>query len=217
MGGRNCGSVNSGGTLTGSGITSNLTVNAGGIFVPGGYGSVGTFTVSNNMSLAGTMYASLNKSFGQPNTIVNVVATGATNLTASSGSTLIVSNLGPALVTGDTFFLFSQAVTNGNLIAITAPANVTFTNNLAVNGSISVLSAEATNPTNITAVVSGGQLTLSWPADHTGWFLQSQTNSLAAGLKTNWVDVAGSSATNQVIFTINPTNGAVFYRMSLNP
>ncbi len=34
-------------------------------------------------------------------------------------------------------------------------------------------------------VVAGNQLQLNWPVDHTGWQLQSQTNSLAVGLDTN--------------------------------
>jgi hypothetical protein len=65
--------------------------------------------------------------------------------------------------------------------------------------------------------VSGQSLTLSWPADHLGWYLQSQTNSLSTGLGANWVDVAGSSATNTLVLPIVPGNPAVFYRMSLNP
>lgn len=71
----------------------------------------------------------------------------------------------------------------------------------------------ATNPTNIVTSVSGNVLTLSWPADHIGWRLQAQTNSLSTGLSTNWTDVAGSTSVNSVNMTINPANGAVFYRM----
>jgi len=44
-----------------------------------------------------------------------------------------------------------------------------------------VLSVNPT-PTSIVATVSGGVLTLSWRADHTGWILQTQTNSLSTGL-----------------------------------
>jgi hypothetical protein len=61
--------------------------------------------------------------------------------------------------------------------------------------------------------LSGSQLTLSWPADHTGWRLQSQTNSVAVGLTTNWFNVANSSTTNQMIMPITLTNGSVFYRL----
>jgi hypothetical protein len=75
------------------------------------------------------------------------------------------------------------------------------------------VSSVNSTPTNITAVVSGNQLTLSWPADHTGWRLQVQTNSLSTGLGSNWVDVAGSTSVNSMSFTINPPNGTVFYRM----
>jgi len=64
-------------------------------------------------------------------------------------------------------------------------------------------------PAPIVTSVSGNQLTLSWPADHTGWTLQSQTNSLTG----TWYDVPGSTSANQIVLTINPTNRAVFFRM----
>ena len=58
-------------------------------------------------------------------------------------------------------------------------------------------------------LLMGGNLTLSWPLDHTGWTLQVQTNSLS----TNWVTVTGSSITNQMIIPINPANGSEFFRL----
>lgn len=64
--------------------------------------------------------------------------------------------------------------------------------------------------------VVGGNLQLSWPADHKGWRLQAQTNSLATGLNAAsgaWTTVAGSTATNQVSLPINPVNGNVFFRL----
>ncbi len=74
----------------------------------------------------------------------------------------------------------------------------------------------ATNPTNITFQISANALRLSWPADHTGWRLQAQTNDVTLGLGTNWVDVAGATGTNQMALPINPASGGVFYRM-VNP
>jgi hypothetical protein len=74
------------------------------------------------------------------------------------------------------------------------------------------------NPTNITATVSGNVLTLSWPADHTGWTLQAQTNSLGAGLNPNpgaWFTVTGSTSVNTVNVTMDPAKGTVFYRLVL--
>jgi hypothetical protein len=61
--------------------------------------------------------------------------------------------------------------------------------------------------------MGGGTLTLSWPADHLGWILQSQTNSLGAGLSTNWVDVAGSEAGNTNEINIDSASPTVFFRL----
>jgi Protein of unknown function (DUF642)/Bacterial Ig domain len=71
----------------------------------------------------------------------------------------------------------------------------------------------ATNPTNITVQILANLIKLSWPPNHTGWRLQVQMNDLNVGLGTNWTDVAGSSATNQMSFTINPGPVGVFYRL----
>jgi len=81
----------------------------------------------------------------------------------------------------------------------------------------------ATTPTNIAYTISSssgngnGTLMLSWPADHTGWRLQAQTNTLpplgGSGLGTNWFDVPGSPTTNTVDLPIDPSNGSVFYRL----
>ena len=49
--------------------------------------------------------------------------------------------------------------------------------------------------------------------DHIGWRLQAQTNSVPAGLGTNWFDVPNSTATNQMAFTLDPGVGSVFYRL----
>ena len=69
------------------------------------------------------------------------------------------------------------------------------------------------NPTNITALVVGNNLQLSWPANYTGWILETQTNSLSAGLGTNWVPVANSTTVNTVTVPIVPGNASVFYRL----
>ncbi len=84
---------------------------------------------------------------------------------------------------------------------------------LAGAGSLKVSVSVNTTPTNLTTVVSGSSLTLNWPADHIGWRLQVQTNSLTTGISSNWVDVPGSTSVNNINTTINPANGAVFYRM----
>jgi hypothetical protein len=67
--------------------------------------------------------------------------------------------------------------------------------------------------TNLIGSLLGNSMQLSWPADHTGWRLQAQTNSLTKGLGTNWTDVPAAVATNQISIPMNQTNGGVFYRM----
>jgi hypothetical protein len=61
----------------------------------------------------------------------------------------------------------------------------------------------------VTPSMKGNLLQLGWPADYAHWRLEAQTNSLG----TNWSTVAGSTATNQVSFPLNPLNGSVFFRL----
>ena len=74
-----------------------------------------------------------------------------------------------------------------------------------------------TNPTNIGFSIMNNQMTLSWPADHTGWELQAQTNSLSVGIGTNWVDVIGSTTNDQIVIPVDVNNGNVYYRLVYPP
>lgn len=192
-----------GGTGT---VNGPVSVLAGGSLTPGD--SIGTLTINNNLSLAGNLGIEVNKA-GSP-TSDTVVVSGTLNNTGTG--TVTVTNLGSALVQGDTFTLFNKPVVNGVSLTVTG-ANVIWTNKLAVDGTIAVASVVSTTPTNITFTVSGNNLTLSWPVDHTGWFLQAQTNAPGIGIRTNWAIVPGSSSVNQVVTPINPANGSVFYRL----
>ncbi len=208
--------LNSGQTLSGSGnVTGKVNALAGSTVSPGS--SIGTLNVLSDLTLAGTLLMELNRTNGiQTNDLINVA--GA--FTSTSG-TLVVTNIGPALAVGNFFQLFSggRSFAAVNLQTNDTVNNVKYTWNNTVNsnGRITVATVTGlvnTAPTNITAQVVGGtNLNLSWPSDHTGWTLQSQTNSTSAGLKTNWVDVAGSAGTNQVTIPITATNGCVFFRM----
>jgi hypothetical protein len=46
-----------------------------------------------------------------------------------------------------------------------------------------------------------------------GWTLQAQTNPPGVGIGTNWVNVGGSAATDQISAPMNLTNGSVFFRL----
>lgn len=52
------------------------------------------------------------------------------------------------------------------------------------------------------------QIQLSWPADHTGWQLQMQTNRLG----TNWFTVPNVNYTNTLLLPM--TNSAAFFRLA---
>jgi len=68
-------------------------------------------------------------------------------------------------------------------------------------------------PTSLAGSLSGTDLNLWWPSNYSGWWLQVQTNSPAVGLGTNWVDVVGSSLTNQLLIPADRSQGSVFYRL----
>jgi hypothetical protein len=77
----------------------------------------------------------------------------------------------------------------------------------------SVATSVSLTPTSMTMGATGNTIALSWPADHLGWHLQVQTNTLGSGLGTNWVTLSGSELTTGTNITINPATGAVFYRL----
>jgi len=131
----------------------------------------------------------------------------------TGGGTLTVSNLGPALQPGDMFQLFNQPVCGFATVYLPPVGANAWANNLSHNGTITVAS---TTTASLTPLVAGGnRLTLVWPADHTGWQLQVQTNDLAQGLGTNWFEVDGSTTTNQLTIPITFNTASVFYRLAL--
>jgi len=85
----------------------------------------------------------------------------------------------------------------------------------SATNSLVVVNGINNTPTNIVWSVAGDQLTLSWPADHLGWILQAQTNSLSTGIGANWFDVVGSETNTQSVIPIDPVNPAVFFRLRL--
>jgi autotransporter-associated beta strand protein len=187
-------------------INNNLSV-SGGTLVAGAVGTISTLSVSNNMNISsGTILASLNTSSSPSNTVYAVTGT----LTSTGGSLKLV-NAGPALVAGDKFTIFNQPVIGGAGMTIVSPG-FTVANNLAVDGSVSVVTVSP--PPAITTRVSAGVLTLTWPSSWTGGvLLQAQTNSLSVGIKANWVTIPGTDAGNSYSTSINSTNPAVFYRL----
>ena len=172
--------------------------------------TLGSLTVTNSIELAGAVNMNINAT-ATPNSS-QLVSPG---ITVDGTAVLTVNNLGPE--GGATFHLFSQPVNFTSVTLPTLTGTNIWVNNLSVDGTITLVAPPLVNltPTNIIASFNAGTglLTLSWPSDHIGWHLQSQTNTLAAGLGTNWIEVTGANTTNQVSLPLDTTKGTVFFRM----
>jgi autotransporter-associated beta strand protein len=190
-----------GGTGT---INAPVTVQAGGTLSPGT--SIGTLTINNNLAFAGNLLVEVNKSASPSSDKVDVSGT----LVNTGTGIITVTNLGGALAVNDSFALFNKAVSGGNSLSITGGGAV-WTNRLAVNGTIAVVTPISSTPTNINYSVSGSTLTLSWPLDHLTWTLQS--NAVGVASSAAWFPVPGSQTTTQVVIPINPALSSVFYRL----
>lgn len=188
------------------GIIGNFT-NAG-VLLPGN--TIGILTCSNELVLGATSQTRIEIRCA-PTTNDLLRANG----TLTYGGSLVVTNLVGTLAVGDSFKIFDATsytghFTSTNLPSLSAPLAWQFTPS---NGTLSVMSTVATNPTNITAALVGNALQLSWPANHLGWRLEAQTNALTTGLNTNWFTVTGSTATNLVVLPLDVAPGSVFFRL----
>jgi autotransporter-associated beta strand protein len=141
------------------------TVQPTGTLSPGA-GGIGTLTLSASPVLQGTLWMEIDRNGGAP--LNDQLAVPGNPL--AFGGLLVVSNIGLSLQAGDTFQLFNAASYGGGFANIILPALDSSlawnTNNLAVNGSISVVSASLTPPTLLSSKLVGGgfQLTFSGPA-----------------------------------------------------
>lgn len=190
------------------GVAGNVDIE-GGTLVPLGVGVAGMMNVGGTFNLgSGTVSVALDRNL--ISTVTNFMVAGGT-VTATTG-TLKLLNVGSSLPqVNDKFYIFSAPVAGGGGITIVSPG-FTVQNNLATDGSVTVTTVQP--KPSITATPSGNTLNLSWPAAWTGGVhLQSQTNTLAKGLGTNWVTIAGSDLLNTYSANINRTNGTVFYRL----
>jgi autotransporter-associated beta strand protein len=201
------------GTLAGIGtIAGPVVVGVSGNLGAGDAGTtVGKLAVNQTLTLHGNATFRISKNSGVK-TNDQVIGISTVNY----GGTLTVSNItsdATSLAAGDTFTLFNAAThAPGNFTSIVgspgAGLGYTFT-----NGVLSVVATVNLNPGAIQTSISGTTMTLSWPTN-SGWTLQMQTNSLATGLGTNWVDyVLGTTGITTTNITLDPTKPTVFYRL----
>jgi hypothetical protein len=159
-----------------------------------------------------------------------------TNYKGSATNTLVIAQATGTIVLGNlsqTYSGSAEVVTatttpiglavnityNGSATAPTNVGNYTvigMINNTNYKGSVTntlLITSAVVTPPFIVSSVSGNLMTLTWPTNYIGWWLQAQTNSLNVGLWTNWVDLASSTATNTIKFTIDPQQPVVLFRL----
>ena len=218
--------------LGGSGSISNtalISLASGAIFDVSALGSPFALghsqTLSNSAATTGTIKGNLNTSSG---TVSVSYVSGIPALTITAGTlmlsvatTVLVNNTGPALGVGS-YEIISPAIGGavaGTLPPVTVNGGGVASAALAINNGGLFLVVNSTvnlSAANLTCSVSGGNLSLSWPADHSGWRLLVQTNHLNLGLSENIADFAtvpGSTATNQVSLPISGGVSAEYYRL----
>jgi hypothetical protein len=224
------------GILTGSGsifdftgdLTGNngrLEINPSGVFTPGGANTIGTFEVGARFDLnTGTPDGRLIIDVDTTNPATNDVLVVAK--WSNFRGALVMNNLGPAFTAGQSFLIYNKEggfpntpeaafdLTNKITPRVPGVGLQWDVSNLKSNGIIAVVTAPATPPQLLSSNIGGTNLTFSWPLSHLGYQLQVQTNALAVGLYTNWSGLSGTEYVTATNISINPSNPAVFFRLS---
>ena len=133
-------------------------------------------------------------------TVTNGDASATNMLTYNGGSPVFLTN---GVASGALSMNVNPAVTNTLSVAVTAQDGAT-----VKTYAVSVVQIPSQAAFKLTNSVSGGtNLVLTWPLDHTGYRLLTQTNNLQKGVSGNtndWGTVPGSStATNTATVTID--------------
>jgi hypothetical protein len=196
------------GTLAGTGIINGpVTVNAGGTLAPG-TSAIGTLTISNNLTLNGNLLFKVQKGVSQSNDIASVSGTLANGGTG----TLTVMNLGPAFVVGDKFYLFNKLMTGGGSLTVTGGGSgVTWNNNLATEGSISVASITVAKPVITNIVINSSSTSMVFSGTNAtanaNYYVLYQTN-LTKPLSA-WIPVYTNAFLTSGAFSVTVTNSVL--------
>lgn len=155
--------------------------------------------------------------------VTGVTVTPATNATFVTGTRQLVASVLPA---NATYPAFTWASSDTNIATVNSSGLITGvargTNTITVTtfdggytaSAVVIVTNLMTSPLLGWSQKTPFTVSLNWPADHRGWWLQVQTNSLNIGLGTNWVNVPGSTSVISVTNAINLANGSVFYRLA---
>lgn len=198
-------------TLGGSGtILDPVTVD--GTLAPGNSG-IGTLTVNNSVTFESDGAAVMEINRGSA---PNADLLSATSI--SYGGTLTVNNIGGPLQAGDSFQLFSGAISGTfatvNLPAL-SPTTLYWDTSLLSSGTIRVLTTVAPTPVPIPSR-SGSNFILQVASSQIGFnYVLQATPSLAAPITwTSILTYAGTGGTLNFTNAITPGNPQRFYRIS---
>ena len=154
------------------------------------------------------------------NTLIISQATATVTLSHLSqtydgtAKTVSVTTAPPSLPVNVTYDGSPSAPTNaGSYTVIGTVTNPNYAG--AATNTLVIASAIPATPTNLTWSVTNGTLQLSWPSNYLGWELQVQTNSLGAGLSTNWVVMPGTTNVTSTNLSVDAAIPAAFYRLHL--
>ena len=190
-----------------------------------------TFTYTNagqtavfNTATSGVIYVTISATATAP--------AAPTNVTATAGDAQVVLQWS-AVTNAASYFVKRSLVSGGSYTNVNSSATTNFTAGNLANGTLYYFVVTATNSagesaaasevsarptssvsTNLTLTASSNALQITWPADHTGWKLQAQTNALSTGLGTNWSDVMDFTGTNQASVSVTTTNASIFFRLA---
>ena len=213
--GTNALTVTSNATLAGTGkCPGAVTVNVGGTLSPGSGSAIGSLTISNALSLAGTNLMKLNKT--GPLLTGDKIVGVTTNI---YGGTLQIVTTGNALAPGDSIQLYSAAHYAGSFASIVpvAPgANLAWdTNTLAADGTLRIKSTLLPSPVMNQVTLKGGTIVLTGTNGFGNgtYYLLSSTNLMLP--LTNWIPVLtntfGSTGAFSNSIPVNPALPRNFY------
>jgi len=201
--------------LAGNGTVRGPVTKTNGRLNPGTPAAIGTLTVSNSLTLAGSSLKTtfrITKDGGQTNDKI----VGLTSVTFAGQ--LIVTNIGVTpLVAGDSFQLFAAGSYNGGFTSLILPplsgSLVWNTNNLSVSGTVSVVNPLPPAPVIDTVHLDGGNIVVATPTVSGAEYVLETTPGLEPPV--TWTPVITNTGTGGTITNLIPVNTATpkrFYR-----
>lgn len=203
------------GTLGGTGLVSGATSILPGAKLAPGAGNLGTLSFNNDLTIGGNLAFKVKKSVSPSNDVASVGG----SLSNTNTGTLSLQNLGGALKAGDTFTLFTGPLTGGNLLTISTAGGIIWSNNLAVDGSVSVLSTNVPRPIVKGFSISGTNIVVSGTNGlaNGNYFVLMATNLTLP--RASWTSIATNAfdANGNFNFTnsVNAGSPQSFYLLQL--